>query len=81
MNDHEALHYNTRIGRSSSPAGNDCLDPYFGLSCVIGWVQPYRVEGFLGMATRHHTWENPVWRPVSVLPARASQTVINSTMS
>ncbi len=37
-----------RIGRSTSPAGNDCLDPYFGLSCVIGWVQPHRVEGFFG---------------------------------
>ncbi len=37
------VHYKTRIGRSTSPAGNDCLDPYFGLSCVIGWVQPYWV--------------------------------------
>ncbi len=42
------LHYMTRIGRSTSPAGNDCLGPYFRLSCVIGWVQPYCVEGFFG---------------------------------
>ncbi len=31
----EGIHYKTRIGRSTSPAGNDCLDSYFGLSCVI----------------------------------------------
>ncbi len=42
------LHYKTRTGRSTSPAGNYCLDPCFGLSCVIGWVQPYCVEGFFG---------------------------------
>ncbi len=42
------LHHKTLIGRSTSPAGNDCLDPYFGLSCVIGWVQPYHLEGFFG---------------------------------
>ncbi len=38
------LHYKTHIGCSTSPAGNDYLD--FGLSCVIGCVQSYRVEGF-----------------------------------
>ncbi len=31
----QRLHYKTRIGRSTSPAGNECLDPYFRLSCII----------------------------------------------
>ncbi len=44
------IHYKTHIGRSTSPSGIDCLNAYFRLGCVIGWVQPYRVEGFFGHA-------------------------------
>ena len=43
---HTFLYTMTRIGRSKSHAGNDWPDPYLGLSCVIGWVQPYCVEYF-----------------------------------
>ncbi len=45
LSHHYTYKSKTCIGRSTFPAGNDCLDPYFGLSCVIGWVQPYHVEG------------------------------------
>ena len=73
-----ALHYKTRIGRSTSPAGNDCLNPYFGLSCVIGWVQPYRVEGFFG-----HDREAPYFGKsrVAACFGITCQAVMNLTVS
>ncbi len=46
------LHYKTCIGRSTSPAGNDCLDPYFGLSCVIPYFGKSRGAACFGIRER-----------------------------
>ena len=46
---HASLHYKTSIGRSTSPAGNDCFDPYFGLSCVIPHFGKSRVAACFGI--------------------------------
>ncbi len=66
------LHYTDRIDRSTSPAGNDCLEPHSRTSCVTGWTWPYRVKDFSGMPARRLFSRNTVSRPVSILPTRWS---------
>ncbi len=42
-------HYETRIGRSTSPAGNDWPDPYFRLSCVIAYFGKFCVAAYFSI--------------------------------
>ncbi len=66
-----SLHYKTRIGRSTSPAGNDCLDPYFGLSCVIPYFGKSRVAACFGITCQavinlpcHSYYRDRVWHGI-----------------